>query len=474
MVFKSIRFTLTLWYAVTLAIILVLFCMFIFVSLRKDLSKEIDQELLAVAEAVASPTLEPFRDAGHSVFDQVLEDFIGPKITGKYVQILDRSGQVRTHTRNMPGSVLPLSSNARHRAEHGEISFESATTMDVHPTRIIVYPIMQDGRLEQMVEIGASMKTVAETLDKVLLVFAISIPVSLLLWTFGGWFLAGRALKPVDLITRSVKEITASNLSQRLAVVNPRDEIGQLASTFNSTLARLESSFNRVSQFTADVSHELRTPLTILRGEAEVGLKWAKEPDEFRELLNSNLDEIKRMSEIIEKLLEISRAEEGGMYLEMQDVDLHDMLSEIILQTRLIAQDKQIKVSMEGGAPVHVKGDWIRLRQVFMNIIDNAVNYTPADGNITVEIGVNSGSEARVSIIDSGPGIPPEALPHIFDRFFRIDKARNRAHGGVGLGLSLAKTYIEAHGGRIEVVSEPGKGSVFTVFLPTTRPERHD
>lgn len=465
MLFRSIRFSLTLWYAVTLAVILVLFSSFIYLVLGNQLNKGVDHELLTIAEAVASPTLEPFRRSGPSVFDQVLEDFIGEKLRGKYVQVLDPAGQVGASSKNLEELRIPLSKRALQRSVEGKVTYETKVNLDIYPVRTITYPILADGKLLQIVQVGASMKLSAETLDKVLLVFAVSIPLSLLLWSLGGWFLAGRALKPVDIITRSAQKITAENLGLRLEVANPRDEIGRLAETFNDTLERLENAFTRIRQFSADVSHELRTPLTILRGETEVGLRWAKEPEEFRELFQSNLEEINRMSKIIECLLDLSRAEEGGMRLELAEVDLADVLEGLVQQARLIDPGKGLRIGFAAEEPVVVRGDWLKLRQVFMNLIDNAVKYTPAGGEISVALDTNGGL-ARVAVIDSGAGIPAADLSHIFERFYRVDKARNRADGGVGLGLSLARTFIEAHGGRIEVVSEIDKGSVFTVYLP--------
>lgn len=465
MFFRSIRFSLTLWFAVTLAVILVLFSLFIYLVLMSQLNKDIDKELLTVAEAVSSPTLEPFRRAGPSVFDQVLEDFIGAKLAGKYVQVLDSAGQVTASSRSLEALRIPLSKSAFRRAAEGKVSYETQVNLDIYPVRAITYPILNNGKLEQIVQVGSSMKSAAETLDRVLMVFAVSIPLSLILWSMGGWFLAGRALKPVDIITRSARKITAENLSHRLEIVNPQDEIGRLATTFNDTLERLENAFNRIRQFSADVSHELRTPLTILRGETEVGLRWAKEPEEFRELFRSNLEEINRMSKIIECLLELSRAEEGGLKLELTEVELGELVAEVVQQSRLIDPEKGLKIAYTLDEPVAVTGDWLRLRQVFMNLLGNAVKYTPEGGEISVAVDATGGF-ARISVIDSGVGIPADDLPNIFERFYRVDKARNRADGGIGLGLSLTKTFVEAHGGRIEVVSEPDKGSVFTVYLP--------
>ena len=214
-----------------------------------------------------------------------------------------------------------------------------------------------------------------------------------------------------------------------------------------------------------DVSHELRTPLTILRGETELGLKLAKEPEEFRELLLSNLDEIKLMSKIMEDLLFLSKAEEGGLYLDLQEVELFEFLQEVKQQSEPLSRQTGVSVSLEGESPVHVKGDRMRLKQVFLNLLENGLKYNEPGGEVRIEL-KSGGGEAEVSVRDTGVGIPEDDLPYIFDRFYRVDKARNRTSGGSGLGLSLVKSFTAAHGGKIEVTSEVGKGSCFLVHLP--------
>ena len=196
-----------------------------------------------------------------------------------------------------------------------------------------------------------------------------------------------------------------------------------------------------------------------------MGLKWAKEPEEFREILQSNLEEIAKMTEIIEYLLEQSRAEEGSLALHHEDLDLRELLLELVQQLRLIAADKGVSLLFEGERSALVRGDRLRLRQMFLNLLDNALKYTPVGGAIRVQLDSDS-REVWVSVIDTGPGIAAEHLPYLFDRFYRVDRARNREHGGSGLGLALVKSLAEAHGGRVDVMSEVGKGSVFTIHLP--------
>lgn len=467
MIFKSIRFSLTLWYSVTLAVTLVVFSSFLYLVIRQRFYEEADRELLTIAEALASPTMEPFRNSAPSVIDQVLEDFLGPKIADKYVQIFDGTGEVYSRSRNLKDVRIPLNKAILDSASHGKITYKTMNAPGLYPIRSIFFPLFVDGRMNRIVYVGTSLTAETETLDGILLIFFISVPTALLLVGSGGWFLAGRALKPVELITRSAQRITAENLSQRLEVVNPNDEIGRLAETFNQTLARLDHSFRRTRQFSSDVSHELRTPLTILRGETEVGLRWAKDPEEFRELLRSNLDEIKRMSEIIEYLLELSRIEAGEVPLNVQEIDAGELLQEMMPPLQVIAEEQGVSIAVDIIPQVTVRADRLRLKQVFLNLLENAIKFSPAGDKVTVAIDLVF-SSVRIAFRDSGPGIPAEDLPDIFERFYRVDKARNRAHGGLGLGLSVAKSLTEAMGGRIEAASELGKGSTFTVILPVS------
>lgn len=465
MFLKSIRFKLTLWYAVTLAVILFLFSSLLYVTFRDLLYRELDSELLAVAEPLASQTLAPFRNSSPLAFDQVLEDFLGAKSQGKYIRVLTPFGEVGTHSSNLDNRRLNLRPEAFKDAFRGSTVYSTGTDLKGDPIRIISYPIIENNNFRGVVQVGAALNETQGELRKILTVLYISIPLSLILFSCGGWFLASRALEPVDLITRTARKISAENLSQRLEVVNPNDEIGRLAQTFNTTLGSLENSFNRARRFSADVSHELRTPLTILRGETEMGLKCTTEPEEFRMLLQSNLEEINRMSGIIEYLLELSRAEAGVLALNLRELDLKELLAEQVQAVGLLAREKHVDLVFEENRSVIVKADRMRLRQIFTNLLDNAVKYTPSWGNVRLSLECE-GRWAKITVKDTGTGISAENLPRIFDRFYRVDEARNRADGGSGLGLSLVKSFVEAHGGTIDVSSSPGKGSMFIVYLP--------
>jgi heavy metal sensor kinase len=266
-------------------------------------------------------------------------------------------------------------------------------------------------------------------------------------------------------------QITAENLHLRLPVETSGDEIATLAENCNAMLARLEKSFRRVKQFSGDASHELRTPLAILRGETEVTLRWARDPEEYRRTLESNLEEINRMGRIIEDLLTLAKSDAGELSLEITELSLSDLLQELYMQGNTLGEGKRINVTLhlEVDEEIRIRGDELRLRQVLLNLITNGIKYTAPEGQVAITLSV-VGQEAILRISDTGIGIPAEHLPHIFDRFYRIDKARNRADGGTGLGLAISKGIVEAHCGRIDVESTPGVGSTFIVRLPLQGP----
>jgi heavy metal sensor kinase len=301
--------------------------------------------------------------------------------------------------------------------------------------------------------------------------FYIIAPIGLIVFSLAGWLVAGRALSPMLRMAAVARRITAESLHLRLPMETSGDELAQLAENCNVMLARLEKSFRRVKQFSGDASHELRTPLAILRGETEVTLRWARSPEEYRRTLESNLEEINRMGRIIEDLLTLAKSDAGELSLEIGELSLSDLLQELYLQGRTLGEDKQIGVSLhlEVAEEIRIRGDELRLRQLLLNLIANGIKYTPPAGRVEITLAVVE-DEAIVRIADTGIGIPAEHLPHIFDRFYRIDKARNRADGGTGLGLAISKGIVEAHGGRIDVESVPENGSIFSIHLPRQGP----
>ncbi|RLA97319.1 MAG: hypothetical protein DRG32_03790, partial [Deltaproteobacteria bacterium] len=298
----------------------------------------------------------------------------------------------------------------------------------------------------------------------------VAVPSVLILAVVGGLFLANKALRPVDEITNTARKIGSSgDLSQRIRLKRKvDDEIGRLAATFNEMIAKVENSFQQIKRFTADASHELKTPLTILRGEIEVGLKRLRTPEEYQKILASNLEEVKHMSRMVEDLLTLARADMGALELRKEVVDLGGLVREVWEEVRLWAEDKGVELLFQEDGEARIMGDRGRLRQLALNLIDNAIKYTPSGGRVELRV-VRDGDEVTFSVADTGEGIPAEDLQRIFERFYRVDKARSRQRGGTGLGLSICKWIAEAHGGRISAESELGRGSKFHVFLPLYR-----
>jgi heavy metal sensor kinase len=289
-------------------------------------------------------------------------------------------------------------------------------------------------------------------------------PLTLLVAGGGGYFLACRALAPVDELRRRTREITADRLDRRLPVASPGDELGLLARTVNEMIERLERSFAEVRRFTADASHELRTPLTAIRTEAEVALRKGVPPEQ-QQLLGSILEECGRLNRLTDQLLTLSREDAGVASPARVPVDLAALLKGVAETMRPLAEAKGVRLDAPIAGTLWVQGDELRLRHVFLNLLDNALKYTSQGGAVEVQAGPRD--DAVVATVrDTGEGIPAEHLQRVFDRFYRVDRARSREQGGTGLGLSIARSIVTAHGGRVDLDSAPGRGTTCTVSLP--------
>jgi heavy metal sensor kinase len=476
--FRTIRFRLTLWFALTLAAVLAASGFFWHFYLGRELLRHIDDTLRIVAADVAT-----FHQAVHAEHNfsyltpepeehcAGLETFVRRHNWGEFVQVLDERGGIHCTTSNLKNFHLPLSKAAMQYGARGESYYETIRTLGPHPIRLFTYPVSERGKIVALVQVGEDLEASEAALADLRFFLLAFSPLALLVLSGGGWFLAGRALAPVVQITRTAQRITAESLDRRLPVEPTHDEIARLAETFNAMLARLEDSFNKVRQFTGDASHELRTPLAILKGETEVALRWAKDPEELRRTLESNLEEIDRMGRILEDLLLLAKSEAGELRLTLTTFSLSDMLQDLYLQGRTLAEPKGIDftLQLQVAEEVHLRGDELQLHRMLLNLISNGVKYTPPAGRVTLSLETR-GEQAVVAVADSGIGIAEKHLPHIFDRFYRVDEARNREVGGTGLGLAIVKSIVEAHDGRIEVASIPGRGSTFTVHIPLRGP----
>jgi heavy metal sensor kinase len=306
-------------------------------------------------------------------------------------------------------------------------------------------------------------------LRELLIVLLLGLPLAVAIAGFGGYFLARRALAPVDRMAVQARSITAERLKERLPVGNPDDELGRLATVFNQTLMRLESSFDQMRRFTADASHELRTPLTAMRSVGEIGLRGKRDASDYREIIGSMLEEVDRLSLLVDRLLTLSRADSGESMLSRERVDLCDLASEVTSQLEVLAEEKQQSLSVEATGPSVCLGDPMVLRQALLNLVDNAIKYSPVGGRIVVRVSSGPNGVALLDVSDTGPGIPAEMRPRVFDRFYRADRSRSRENGGgTGLGLSIARWAVEVNGGQLTLESSEKQGSTFRITLPNT------
>jgi len=332
------------------------------------------------------------------------------------------------------------------------------------PARTLEKPAQIGGRAVTL-RVFRDESGLRRTLREISIGFALGLPVAALLAALGGYLMAGRTLKPISAMAEQARQISSESLSRRLPNPNPHDELGQLAAVFNQTLQRLENSFESLKRFTADASHELRTPLTALRTVGEVALRETQDAKALREIIGSMLEEAQRLNDLIDSMLLFARVESGRAPLHREAVRVHELMTEVCERVEILATEKQQRVELTGDASVQVNADRLLLRHAAMNILHNAIRYSPAESSVSVRCFPRDG-QGIIEIADEGPGIAAEHHEKIFERFYRIDKARSRGEGGAGLGLAIAKLSVEQLGGRIELSSEVGKGSCFRIILP--------
>ena len=459
--FLGLRFRLTIWYSLTLALVLGGFGTLLYGVVRYELLGHHDAELRAIAARVAG-VLSREPDCEHLSPEQVGE--------------LDRIGQVvlfheaeghegRVFYRSPGSSDLPVPEpRAKPRIpERGRFETASAGTSLL---RVYSEPYRARSGRRGVIHVAEKLGDVVAPLATLRLALLLMAPLAVLISAAGGYWLAGRALAPVDHVTRLAREIEASSLGRRLPAPKVRDEIGRLVDTLNQMIARLEASFEAMKRFTADASHELRGPLARMRGAIDVTLARSREADEYREVLRSVGEDVDHLRALVEDLLVLARADAGRIPLEKAAVRLDVVAAEVAEALSPTANEKDVRMVADCSAPVVVLGDERWLRQLAANLVDNAVKFTTSRGTVSIEV-AGHGGVARLSVSDSGPGIPEEALGRIFERFYRADHARGYgAATGFGLGLAIAAWVAEAHGGRITAENRPGGGTRFSVSLP--------
>jgi heavy metal sensor kinase len=456
--FRSLRWRLTGWYILLLAGVLLLFSSGIYLAVRELLLDTFDDVLRHQAELIA----------------QTVDFTAGGPVLDPAAQLAGRPD--REHFTRLYRADGTLSFDDSSAAQAPALPYEVADALKGHnqltqvrghkgTLRVATYPIFHNGQVAGVLQLGVSLEDLNDTMHGLLKILLVLAPLTLLLASGGGLFLADRALAPIDRITRTAQRISAENLSGRIGLHGQNDEVGRLAQTFDAMLARLEAAFARQRQFAADASHELRTPLTAIIGQIDVAIERPRSAESYRATLVAVREQTQRLARLASDLLFLARADASPAAVTFEVLELDDLLPAIIAQVEPLAVARGQSLTRDLQPSIRVRGNEDQLIRLILNLLDNAIRYTPAGGCITVH-SAQHGSEAAISISDSGPGIAPEHLPHLFDRFFRIDRARGRAQGGNGLGLAIAQSIAQAHGGRIHVTSAVGRGSTFTLFLP--------
>ena len=452
----SIRLKLTAWYVAILFASLSVFAIVAFVAMRKGIEKSVDESLEGQADGVAEVMGRVLQEEPAELQDE-LREHQELREQADFLQVCDQNGRWIYRSRLMTHYDVPVPVKASYAAYNimsGDL-----------PLRVLVREMNAGGQVYR-IQVAAPMDDFYDAIDQFKLKILLLSPLLLVLASAGGYWLSRRALAPVDQITRASREINSNNLGKRLAVPRSGDELQRLSETLNNMLGRLESSFNRITQFTADASHELRTPLALMRTTTEVSLRTSQTAAEYREAQEEILAELEKTSSLVEKLMLLARADAGVETLQRAPVNVAECLRDACKDGQVLAQAKRVKFSADlNGEDLVVDGDSHALQRLFLILIDNAVKYTQPGGSVTLGLGRIDGW-AVAEFRDTGIGVSAEDLPHIFDRFYRADKARSREFGGVGLGLSIARWVAEAHGGSIEVQSTPAAGSVFRVRLP--------
>jgi heavy metal sensor kinase len=458
--FESVRIRLTLWYAGVLALSLIAFAVVIYYAAGNIFHERQDESLRSTAQTVASAYVEEFGEA-HSLTkagEVVLAEITFPN---RYVQLTDNTGNPVASSANLSGATISIPATTL--AEARTRGFSHTT---VSGLRVAVVPLSADQTLGYAA-VAEPLSVIETGLSELRRDFFAGVPVVLLLASAGGYFLARKSLAPIASMNSQTQRISAENLSARLDVTNSRDELGRLATTINDLLARLESSFREQQRFIADASHELRTPLAVLRGETEVALGKPRTVEEYQQSLSLIQDEAEQLSRIVEDLFILARQPiNTRAALRHERVSLNDAVRDCARAAQVLAVRKGVQLNLDGDCPaIALDGDQELIRRMILNLLDNAVKYTPEGGKISLALARQNGN-AEIVVRDTGIGIPEADQPRVFDRFYRVDKARARAMGGAGLGLSIAQWIVEVHGGEISVVSAPGEGSKFTVLLP--------
>jgi heavy metal sensor kinase len=474
-ILDSVRIRLTLWYVVVLALVLIVFSAVVYTLLSRALYQRVEDELVTVIE-VATKSLIRDTEEGQTSKDAALSIAAARRTAAELfnseqsLAIFDGSGALLAEnvSDNDFRAELPDSDLTADQQFH----FYTVTEDDgddnhrVAVRRVSIPP----ANTPYVILTAQELDPIEDELQSLREIFYYSLPLTIIAVGIGGWFLARKSLAPVVSMSEQARHIGAHNLDRRLPVANERDELGQLAVTFNELLSRLNSAFSRQRQFMADASHELRTPLSVMRTTTGVTLEQRhRDEDEYREALKVIDEQIGRLVRVVEDMFTLARADAGRYPLHQRSFYLDELLVETARAARVLSENRNVSLELDQPSESLFYGDEDLLRRMFLNLLDNAIKHTPPGGIVRVSL-ARQGQDYLIWVSDTGAGIPPEAQSHIFERFYRADKARARAEaangGGAGLGLAISRWVAEAHNGSLELVKSDPTGSTFVASLP--------
>jgi heavy metal sensor kinase len=456
----SIRFRLTLWYAGVLAGILVLFSIATYLGMSHFLTRNLHESVVKDAQEVGSIVRENANDKDENAVGREVGEHFSPESTERAIRVVNAEGAIIYLSG--PGGIFPAWNNSGAQDSAFDMTTRGA---DRQEYLIRTQAVVADSGKRYFVQVAASLSRNEEILEQLLGVLALALLLATAIAVTGGFLLIRSSLRPLDNMAVRAQKITSRSLHERMPVSDTGDELQQLSISLNRMIERLEEAFHHISRFSADASHELRTPLTIMRGELETAVQNPKIDAGIRETLGAVLEETVRLSKIVDQLLTVSRLDAGEAFLDLTRFDFSELVRTTVEYMRLLADEKKLSLKVEAASDVQVEGDQSRLQQVVVNLLDNAIKYTSEGGSITVGVR-GEPDKAVLSITDSGIGISQDSQEHIFERFYRTDKARSRELGGIGLGLSIVKSIGAAHGGRVSVESVEGRGSTFRFEIP--------
>jgi heavy metal sensor kinase len=448
----TVRLRLTLWYVVAMVIVLSLYATLVFAFIRRNASDALDARLRGDFQW-ASAMIDRTPEGAITGYETLTEE------ESPWLQVWSPEGELLYQNaeairRPLPGvREMALAADDRIVVVEGEVAPERVLT---RRGRIGAEPVV--------IQVARSEAAMRTELQQLVLLFVFGLPLAVAAAGLGGYTLARRALLPIERMTERARSITAERLSDRLPVEHPDDEMGRLATVFNETLGRLESSFDQMRRFTADVSHELRTPLTAIRSVGEVGLREHREADAYRGIIGSMLEEVDRLASLVDRLLTLSRAETGQDKLSLECFGVRELAEDVVAHLDVLAEEKGQQITIEDSGAPQACADRVLVRRALINLVDNAIKFSPVGGRIHIKVG-GAADEATIEVIDSGRGITSAGRERIFDRFYR-DGNDDGSIAGAGLGLSIAKGAVEINGGRLALAHTGASGSTFRISLP--------